>query len=146
MVDIPGEALKQARTTEDAAAEAPAPRWYVVSTAIYKYDDLDEMSEASIWTLSRNPAEEGWETDSGCDGYGLTYAEAKELADAANAALLTRDPYRWVDLDHDTRERKLEAAVEAYIVARIEVGGENPLSADALKAALECALCVAFDT
>lgn len=41
-------------------------------------DDLD-----TVWTISRDHAE-GWETDGGCPGYGLTKIDAMELADAAN--------------------------------------------------------------
>lgn len=79
--------------------------WYVVSywDAVNRFqhrpkDSLDVFlrdlianrilagKEEKIWTLSRDPEEEGWETDCGEPGYGLTYADAKELADAANAA------------------------------------------------------------
>jgi hypothetical protein len=57
-------------------------RWYVVRDADCSYDIDDE--EATVWTLSRSPYETGWGTDSGYSGYGLTYAEARELADAVN--------------------------------------------------------------
>jgi hypothetical protein len=55
-------------------------RWYVVA------DREDADKEYSVWTISRDPRQEGWCTDSGCPGYGLTFAAATELADAANAA------------------------------------------------------------
>lgn len=57
-------------------------RWYVVRDDQCSYDIRDE--EARVWTLSHSPDETGWETDSGYGGYGLTYAEANELATAAN--------------------------------------------------------------
>jgi hypothetical protein len=57
-------------------------RWYVVRDSMCSYDIRDE--EARVWTLSLSPTETGWNTDSGYSGYGLTYAEACELADAAN--------------------------------------------------------------
>ncbi len=58
-------------------------RWYVVA-----YDDYDwkPNKREAIWTLSRNPNATGWETDAAYVGYGLTYAQAKEIADAANNA------------------------------------------------------------
>lgn len=54
--------------------------WYVVGDAF-----ADDKNEA-YWTLSQNPNKPGWETDSAQPGYGLTYAQAKTLADAANKA------------------------------------------------------------
>ena len=59
-------------------------RWYVVRDNSCSYDINDE--EAEVWTLSRSPDATQWETDSGFGGYGLTYGQARELADAANAA------------------------------------------------------------
>jgi hypothetical protein len=56
-------------------------RWYVVA-----YEDRRDDPNALIWTVSRNPDETGWETDTGCGGYGLTKADAEELANAANRA------------------------------------------------------------
>jgi hypothetical protein len=57
-------------------------RWYVVRHGACSSDIDDE--EAAVWTLSRAAGVAGWETDSGADGYGLRYAEARELADAIN--------------------------------------------------------------
>ena len=57
-------------------------RWYVVRDKSCSSDIDDE--EAAVWTLSRVPGEPGWETDSGFSGYGLTYADARELADGAS--------------------------------------------------------------
>lgn len=37
-----------------------------------------------VWTVSQNEWEEGWETDSGVQGYGLTKATAQFLCDLAN--------------------------------------------------------------
>ncbi len=59
-------------------------RWYVVRDKYCSYDINDE--KAKVWTLSREPGTPGWETDGGYSGYGLTYGQARELADAANAA------------------------------------------------------------
>lgn len=61
------------------AMEGP---WYVVRDQFCSYDIDDE--EAHVWTLSRSRTEPGWETDGGYSGYGLIYADARELADGAN--------------------------------------------------------------
>jgi hypothetical protein len=66
----------------DCYVVGAGPRWYVVRDPDCSSDLDDE--EACVWTLSRSPDETGWETDSGYDGYGLTYAEARELADGVN--------------------------------------------------------------
>lgn len=58
------------------------PRWYVTCS---EYATSPKKGER-IWTLSRRTTSEGWTTDGGHEGYGLTYREAKELADAANEA------------------------------------------------------------
>jgi len=56
-------------------------KWHVVVDGDCSYpDDRD----ARVWTLSRNKDYTGWETDSGFNGYGLTKADAEELASAAN--------------------------------------------------------------
>jgi hypothetical protein len=57
--------------------------WHVVRDKSCSYDLNND--EAEVWTLSRTPGVPGWETDSGYSGYGLKYADARELADAANA-------------------------------------------------------------
>lgn len=58
-------------------------RWYIVCNEDCSYEG-DERNDLRVWTLSRTPEKEGWCTDSGQPGYGLTKAEAKELANAAN--------------------------------------------------------------
>jgi hypothetical protein len=55
-------------------------RWYVVCSTCA----TDPQPEDRIWTISRKPDEEGWITDGGYPGYGLTKAEAEELTAAAN--------------------------------------------------------------
>ncbi len=56
-------------------------KWHVVCSEFA----TDPKESDEIWTVSRDPKAEGWTTDCGQNGYGLTYADAKELADAANA-------------------------------------------------------------
>ena len=58
-----------------------ADRWYV---AAYPRPDITKQDR--VWTVSRNPDEPGWITDGSYDGYGLTWADATELMEAANAA------------------------------------------------------------
>jgi hypothetical protein len=75
-----------------------AKRWHVVAgggkTAERHVriwgEDGDPFEDERIFTVSLDPNEEGWCTDSGFDGYGLTKALAQELADAANAAWLKK--------------------------------------------------------
>ena len=56
-------------------------KWYVTIDKQSSYiDDPDEC----VWTVSRDPNTTGWCTDSGYSGYGLTKADAEELANAAN--------------------------------------------------------------
>lgn len=57
-------------------------RWYVTAWT----DSGDPDPEDEVWTLSRDPSRTGWSTDGGCGGYGLTFADATALADAANKA------------------------------------------------------------
>ena len=40
-----------------------------------------------VYTLTTIRGQSGWNTDSGCPGYGLTLAEALFYRDAANAAI-----------------------------------------------------------
>lgn len=54
-------------------------RWHVVA-----YDSSLADPEDRVWTVSPDPRETGWETDCGCEGYGLTKADAELLANAAN--------------------------------------------------------------
>ena len=54
--------------------------WYVVCDEWA----IDPSPEDSIWTLSKDPSKPGWNTDSGCRGYGLKKADAEELAFTAN--------------------------------------------------------------
>ena len=56
-------------------------KWYVtIDKHSSHIDDPDECA----WTVSRDPNCTGWNTDSGYSGYGLTKADAEELANAAN--------------------------------------------------------------
>ena len=49
-------------------------------------DDPDE----EVWTISRDPKQTGWTTDSGCSGYGLKKAEADYLVACANENALLK--------------------------------------------------------
>lgn len=65
---------------KELGAKSEATRWYAVA-------DKDGNPDKAIWTLSTDPNELGWETDSGFPGYGLFKAEAEFLAQAANEKL-----------------------------------------------------------
>lgn len=56
-------------------------KWYVT---VDRYCSHCDDPNAPVWTVSRDPNDIGWETDSGCPGYGLTKNDAEELANAAN--------------------------------------------------------------
>lgn len=66
------------------------PVWHVVCSR--DAEDGQDPDEC-IWTVSRDPKMDGWNTDSGCFGYGLTKADAEELAAGANlVASLDKKP------------------------------------------------------
>ena len=56
-------------------------KWYVT---IDKHSSHIAEPDECVWTISRDPGCTGWNTDSGHFGYGLTKADAEELANAAN--------------------------------------------------------------
>lgn len=66
-------------------------KWYVVCDRYASVDEDDPEDDPPkglrIWTLSRDPNSTGWNTDSGCSGYGLLKADADWLAAAANEKL-----------------------------------------------------------
>lgn len=67
-------------------------KWFVTVAKYCSYPNPEEH----VWTISRDPNDTGWETDSGYSGYGLLKKDAEELAGAAN------------------RIEKLEAALKHY--------------------------------
>lgn len=67
---------------------------FFVKCEVYEPRNPKDCKEDRIWTVSTSPDGPGWETDCGCPGYGLTYAHAKFLADAANEKL-DRDDASW---------------------------------------------------
>ena len=68
-------------------------KWFVT---VDKHCMYPNDPDAYVWTLSHDPNETGWETDSGYSGYGLLKRDAEELANAAD------------------RIEKLEAALQIY--------------------------------
>lgn len=62
-------------------------KWYVVCDPCASVDEDDPLEGRRIWTLSRDPNFTGWNTDSGCSGYGLLKVDADWLAAAANEKL-----------------------------------------------------------
>jgi hypothetical protein len=55
-------------------------KWFVTVDKYCSYPNPEEH----VWTISRDPNDTGWETDSGYSGYGLLKKDAEELANAAN--------------------------------------------------------------
>jgi hypothetical protein len=55
-------------------------KWFVTVDKYCSYPNPEEH----VWTISRDPNDTGWETDSGYSGYGLLKKDAEELAGAAN--------------------------------------------------------------
>ena len=68
------------------ALEVEKRRWYAVCDGDCSYKPGEERDNAKVWTVSNNPVEPGWNTDSGHPGYGLTRADAEFLARSANVA------------------------------------------------------------
>ena len=60
--------------------------WYAVCDEDCSYDEGAERDREKVWTVSTDPKEPGWNTDSGYPGYGLTRDIAEFLAKAANEA------------------------------------------------------------
>jgi hypothetical protein len=56
-------------------------KWFVT---VDKYSSYIDDPDAPVWTVSKDPNNVGWETDSGHCGYGLPKKDAEELANAAN--------------------------------------------------------------
>jgi hypothetical protein len=56
--------------------------WFAVAVIDLPFRDPNPRDH--VWTVSKNKDMPGWDTDSGCDGYGLTRVEADFLAAAAN--------------------------------------------------------------
>lgn len=83
--------------------------------------------EYEIWTLSAIPNEPGWETDSGCSGYGLTKALADEIARRYNdfkpkQYLLTQD---MVDAGRSILVEVDEQKLLSAFIAMCNVGNER---------------------
>lgn len=57
-------------------------KWYVVNSR--PDDDDEDLPSKNIWTVSTDPNEDGWMTDFGFPGYGITKDQAEELANGAN--------------------------------------------------------------
>lgn len=68
--------------------------WYVTCFDELHRDGLKANPEEAIWTVSKDPEDEGWNTDCGQLGYGLTKADAQELADAANVVAAAKQQIR----------------------------------------------------
>ena len=61
-------------------------RFYVVCGGYDGESKIHQPNER-VWTISTSPDIQGWNTDGGYDGYGLTEPIAKFLVNAANKEL-----------------------------------------------------------
>jgi len=124
-------------------------RWHVVChprhLKLYPEGNNPERDAAAVWTVSTDPDECGWETDSAMEGYGLTRGDAIFLADAANermtkaiqhagclASAVERllradrsilDAEEWLNLHrllHEFRKRERRAGSSRAEVAEVE--------------------------
>lgn len=99
------------------------PKWYVTIDKQSSY--IGEPDEC-VWTVSRDPNTTGWCTDSGYSGYGLTKADAEELANAANENKRLRTVLKECqtmleiafDYDGNVFGKSHNRAVDANLVAR----------------------------
>jgi hypothetical protein len=64
-------------------------RWYVVAHRV------DADPDDSVWTLSNDPNEPGWDTARGLSGYGMLKSTAQWLCDAANETIARDGHDRW---------------------------------------------------
>lgn len=56
----------------------PKAEWHIYQERFPNSDELDS------WTITNNPNIEGWDTDSGYDGYGLPKELAQWICDILN--------------------------------------------------------------
>ena len=97
-------------------------KWYVVIDK----NCTDPHPEEHVWTVSRDPDETGWCTDSGFQGYGLQMADAEELANAANDIERLRAALRLIAEHPVEQSGQWEVgAREMLKLARAALGGEN---------------------
>lgn len=94
-------------------------KWHVV---VDKYC-TDPEPEDHVWTVSRDPNETGWTTDSGCNGYGLPKADAEELANSANEIERLREALKKIADMSD--EWSIHAVVQFGIIARSALKGDD---------------------
>ena len=97
-------------------------KWYVTIDKQSSY--IDEPDEC-VWTVSRDPNTTGWCTDSGYSGYGLTKADAEELANAANEIKRMRDALRRISHAPHGKVYCADGHEEAVLIARVALEGEK---------------------
>ena len=96
-------------------------KWYVTIDKQSSY--IDEPDEC-VWTVSRDPNTTGWCTDSGYSGYGLTKADAEELANAANEIERMRDALRRISHAPHGKMYCADGHEEAVLIARAAIEEE----------------------
>ena len=97
-------------------------KWYVtIDKHSSHIDDPDEC----VWTVSRDLGCTGWNTDSGHSGYGLTKADAEELANAANEIERLRAALRTIGYGPPDEGDKLQLLNMFVETARAALEGEK---------------------
>ena len=86
------ETMAEARVTMAlAVADMAAREGMPGAGPVYVHTDREGRGppdpDDPVYTLTTIRGQSGWNTDSGCPGYGLTLAEALFYRDAANAAI-----------------------------------------------------------
>lgn len=61
-------------------------KWYATR------DELAGVDAEEVWTIGQKKNETNWETDSGCDGYGMTREAAERAVARYNALAGIEDP------------------------------------------------------
>ena len=96
-------------------------KWYVTIDKQSSY--IDEPDEC-VWTVSRDPNTTGWCTDSGYSGYGLTKADAEELANAVNEIDRLRAELRRIAHAPHGKVYCADGHEEAVLIARAAIEEE----------------------
>lgn len=90
---------------------------------VYVVASKDAGNNKAVFTLSEDPNVEGWETDSGVDGYGLTKEKAMYYADCINFCMSVIDRPISITLSHNLLQLGLQNP-EAFKSALLAVGDE----------------------
>lgn len=86
MAETPLEELRR------LSAEATAGEWIATDKTLSGDSLCDKWPSSEVWSVTTDPTRAGWETDSGCPGYGISKANAAFIVAAVNLARRLADP------------------------------------------------------